>query len=271
MITPKISYIICTNPRSGSWLLGDGLASTGIAGIPREWFSMEAQGANETNLSRRRWGILPPCESRTYKEFVDNVLQYGTTPNGVLGIKCHQEQFELLPNKFRTIPAYAHVPLREIIPAVFPNLRYVWLYRHDKIRQAISYIRASKTNIWRIENKNDAANAVRMTPPPITYDDNEIDNYVEAFLRRDLFFQHYFDMVGVKPIRVCYEDLSENYEATIRKLLIALEIQEAKEVTIPPPPYIKLADKANDEWAMRYASHKGEWVLRMLEEHSPFE
>ncbi len=36
---PLMTFIICTNPRSGSWLLSDGLASSGLAGNPREWFN----------------------------------------------------------------------------------------------------------------------------------------------------------------------------------------------------------------------------------------
>ena len=42
--SPGGAYIVCTNPRSGSWLLSDGLARTGVAGNPREWFNvMEEQ------------------------------------------------------------------------------------------------------------------------------------------------------------------------------------------------------------------------------------
>jgi hypothetical protein len=37
--SPTATYIICTNPRSGSWLLSEGLASTSLAGNPREWFN----------------------------------------------------------------------------------------------------------------------------------------------------------------------------------------------------------------------------------------
>ena len=37
--SPITTYIICTNPRSGSWLLSEGLASTSVAGNPREWFN----------------------------------------------------------------------------------------------------------------------------------------------------------------------------------------------------------------------------------------
>ena len=37
---PRATYVICTTPRSGSWLLSDGLSSTGVAGRPREWFNV---------------------------------------------------------------------------------------------------------------------------------------------------------------------------------------------------------------------------------------
>jgi hypothetical protein len=33
--THAATYIICTNPRSGSWLLSEGLAATALAGNPR--------------------------------------------------------------------------------------------------------------------------------------------------------------------------------------------------------------------------------------------
>jgi LPS sulfotransferase NodH len=36
-----------------------------------------------------------------------------------------------------------------VLAATFPHLRYVWLRREDRVRQAISYYRALVTKIWR--------------------------------------------------------------------------------------------------------------------------
>jgi LPS sulfotransferase NodH len=35
---PRISYFVCTSPRTGSWLLTDMLCQTGIAGRPAKRF-----------------------------------------------------------------------------------------------------------------------------------------------------------------------------------------------------------------------------------------
>jgi hypothetical protein len=38
---PKVSYLVCASPRSGTELLCRGLAATGVAGCPREYFLAE--------------------------------------------------------------------------------------------------------------------------------------------------------------------------------------------------------------------------------------
>ena len=250
MTKPKLSYIICINPRSGSWLLGDGLERTGIAGRPREWFSMEKTGANEEFFSER-WGIAPPSVTGNYKEYVEKMYEAASTPNGVFSFRCHQEQFEHIPGKLRTIPEYADVPLHELPAKVFPNLRYVWLTRKDKVRQAISYYRASKSDIWRVENGKNA-----ITPPPIEFDARAIERFEDAFIYKDRFLHEYFTRYNIPPIMVYYEDLSERYEATLRNLMIEIGIEGAKTVNIPPQKYVKLANAQSEEWAERYAEYK---------------
>lgn len=37
-VVVMIPYLICTTPRSGSWLLSEGLASTSLAGNRRLWY-----------------------------------------------------------------------------------------------------------------------------------------------------------------------------------------------------------------------------------------
>ena len=79
MDTPNTSYFICTNPRSGSWLLGEGLALTSVAGNPREWFQEE-----EERDQCAKWGIEHSADG-DYAEYLSNVYRDGSTGNGIFG------------------------------------------------------------------------------------------------------------------------------------------------------------------------------------------
>ena len=76
-------------------------------------------------------------------QYLEKVLQAATTDNGIVGIKVHWHQFGVLDAEVASAAA-RRVPLSD----VFPNLKHIWLARTNKIAQAISYYRASKTDLW---------------------------------------------------------------------------------------------------------------------------
>src|ERR1022692_3733513 len=128
-VTPERSYIICCNPRTGSWLLAETIEKTGIAGRPREYFMPE----HEQIVSAQH-------NLRSFAAYLAWLRQAGSTPNGTLGIKAHRYQFADFVQRLTGVPpnASTDAQLRE----VFPDLRYVWLTRADRILQAISHYRA---------------------------------------------------------------------------------------------------------------------------------
>lgn len=65
------TYIICTNPRSGSWLLAEGLAGTSIAGNPREWFNVQQEQA-----TRAQWRI-DNATDLTFEGYLHKVNRWG--------------------------------------------------------------------------------------------------------------------------------------------------------------------------------------------------
>ena len=129
------SYFISTTPRTGSFLLAHALDSTGIAGRPQEYFD-----PNFEELWLERLGISSDAE------FFEKILPEGTTPNGVFAAKVHWHQFEYLARKLRAV--HGGGPILDLLRDTFPDLRYVFLTRRDKVRQAVSYYRAIETNIW---------------------------------------------------------------------------------------------------------------------------
>src|ERR1051326_865333 len=152
MAEVKLSYVICTAPRTGSSLFCEALARMDVAGRPAEYFDIHEQ--NEVYWRKQ-------LEIRDDAEYLDKVLKAGTTSNGVFGLKLHYHQAPALIAKLvadrvaRGLPDKARSPhpidtidlsLRERLG----DVRYIWLRRKNKIAQAISYYLAGKTEQWRV-------------------------------------------------------------------------------------------------------------------------
>ena len=48
----------------------------------------------------------------------------------------------------REIAAYRDLPVPELLATVFPDLRYIYVTRRDKVRQAVSLWKAIQNSIW---------------------------------------------------------------------------------------------------------------------------
>src|SRR5579862_2436407 len=99
--SPAATYLICTNPRSGSWLLSEGLTATGVAGNPREWFNIA-----EEQRHRAQWRMDHTNDLRFARYFALANTE-SMTSNGVSGIKFHYYQ---LADLARRLAASERVP-----------------------------------------------------------------------------------------------------------------------------------------------------------------
>jgi LPS sulfotransferase NodH len=86
-------------------------------------------------------------EHRTFDTFLARVRQMATTENGVLCIKVHWHHLTSALNLLRIAATPSEVAL-QVLAEWFPNPRYVLLSRRNKLRQAISYYRAIRTDAW---------------------------------------------------------------------------------------------------------------------------
>ena len=86
---PRLAYVVCGVQRSGSRLLSEALQSTGLAGNPREYLLCNEEG---------RWEDPDGWWARTYgvktrADFLAQVLELGTGPNGVFGLDIKWNYF----------------------------------------------------------------------------------------------------------------------------------------------------------------------------------
>jgi trehalose 2-sulfotransferase len=164
------------------------LDSTDVAGHPREYF---------WNLPYwyQVWHVSDTAR------YIEHVQKAGTTPNGVFGIKLMSYQFDHLRAVVSNALGESDASLHDLVAQIFPNPRYIWLTRRDKVRQAVSLHRAHQTAHWQTAH-------ARERPPAATpsFDFELIDLYVGTIVLGDAAWQDYFAAGNIEPFTIVYED-----------------------------------------------------------------
>jgi LPS sulfotransferase NodH len=240
---PRKSYLICTLPRSGSWLLCNLLRCSGVAGKPAEHFHAE---------------ILRLAGRRTARHHVRQAIRPGTVPNGVFGAKIHWSQFELLA---KSPDARGTARLAAILAEELREPTYVWLMRRDKARQAISYYRAIHTRSW--WRLKDGEETGKHPEPP--YDFDSINRYEEQLIKQESAWQAYFEGFNFDPEVITYEELSEDPAAAVTQVLQSIGVS-ADPARIAEPDISRQADATSAKWLERYLATKS---ARVRAAHSP--
>jgi LPS sulfotransferase NodH len=267
---PTRCYLVCASQRSGSTLLCETLAATGVAGVPREYF----QELKETGLPRRPreyfWGLrvpevirlLPPesqldreAERRgtwsreDYSAHFDAALRTGTTPNGVFGAKLMWSYFPDYMELMRGIPRFAGMGDGSLLNAAFPGLSYVFVSRSDKVRQAVSLWRALQTWVWR-----NSSGAPPEEPSPerqVVYSFDAIDHLLDQLRRQEDAWRGFFFRIGQRPLALHYEEIDSDPDAAAGLLLDRLGIP--RPLASPAPrPTGRQADEISESWVQSY-------------------
>ena len=218
---PRVSFVVCALPRSGSSLLCELLARTGLAGAPTEFFEPNQRGALE-----RRWGV------RTLDLYVREMLARKTTPNGVFGLKTLYHQL---------VDAVGDTSPRDL----FPSVRYLYIRRHDHVRQAVSFARAIQTDQWASEHPAGGADPV--------FDAAQIGELIAWIRSEETLWEEFFRREG-SPVRLLYEDLVESIDETLAQVLRFLDVDVPAGFQPPHPTLEKQADDLTERWVRSYLS-----------------
>jgi LPS sulfotransferase NodH len=259
--------------------LCDALEGTGIAGHPAEHFEVLL----ETGLPRQPrdyfqrsndpevWALLddrefqdvlgeyggryadhtalrdPSWRPPDFEGLLAEALRKGTTENGVLGTKIMWAYFRDFVRLARRTPGLEDVRPCDVPGAVLPNLRrYVWIRRRDTTRQAVSLWKALQTQQWRRDSDEDAGGqGLRFSFPAVNHLKLRIDEHNAAW-------QDYFEKCGVEPLKVVYEDLVEDYEGTVLRLLDGIGVPVPENFAVEQPRMKRQADSLSEEWVSMY-------------------
>jgi LPS sulfotransferase NodH len=229
-VEPTRSYVICCVQRTGSWLLAHTLADTGYAGRPSDFFDEE-----ERKTHTREWGL----PSGALAPYIQAVRDHATTPNGVLGSKLMWNDFDWLRSSIAP-PAGTDAGL-EFMRMAFGDPRFVWLRRRDKVRQGISWWRASVTGQWGLRPDQEAG---QLAP-----DVERILPLVRFAQQCEDGWRQWFTSTGIQPCEVVYEDLAEDRLAAANRVLGFLRLPLIGAGCLPPVRYRQQADRLTDRYA----------------------
>jgi LPS sulfotransferase NodH len=234
MPEPSLSYAIVTTPRSGSSYLCELLDSTNIAGHPSEHLRLAAQ-----ELARY-------CNF-DYLILLDKLKQYRTTNNQVFGTKFISHfLFELQQTK---------LDFRQIFRSID---KFILLVRKDKLAQAVSLVVAQKTKVWHLRDDGQNLNY------QLKLEDLEIDcallddveqkydliNKQEARLRKILANNQ------VEPLQIVYEDILEDAQLQIDRILGFLNIAKPESLTKINSRIKKMPSEISQEIIRQYQQRK---------------
>ncbi len=211
-------YAIVGERRSGSNFVCSLLASTGVLGIPTEYFSVEAM---------RRRGIADyPTDPEGQ---LQAILKLSATPNGIYGLKLHSVEFD-------RVKATRWAEL-------LPSLSFIHLDRLDLLGQAISWVRASQTDQW--------TSFLKPGGEPL-YDRDRLSNAMIAILKGQSRWRYWLARNGVPVLYLAYETVERAPQEAIDAIATFMRVEEPARIDFSKVRFEVQRDSLTDEWRRRF-------------------
>ena len=243
---PASSYILCATPRSGSTLLCDLLAATGVAGRPNSFYRRQSIPDYAESL-----GIDPALQGADFERaYLAAIRRLGRGDTGTFGMRLMQENAPELAARLATL--YPDLPGEaDRFAAAFGNPVYLYLARGDLVSQAISRLKAEQSGLW--HRAADGSERERVAPPqdPV-YDFARLSAHVAALAAHNTAWRAWFAANAITPHAITYEALAADPAAVLAGILAALGQDPALAGAVAPRT-ARLADALSADWAARFA------------------
>jgi LPS sulfotransferase NodH len=202
---PAHRVVICSTPRSGSYLMCRQMINAGI-GVPHEYF----RGRTVKRLAAR-YGVPADDVDR----YVDALEARRTTANGVFASKLQWQQLASLPRLRERVLARADL--------------VVFLYRRDLVAQAVSWQISLATGYWSFDT------TVGPRAPGAALDDTEQALHLAAeLLAQNRAWESLLATLGPRVLRVPYESYVRDQPDLLRQVATGLALPP-RAWTLPAP------------------------------------
>ncbi len=237
-MTIKRTYIVCATQRSGSTLLCHLLTNTNKVGCPKEY-------------------LLPTHNSKVsfdednYLQYVRDSLEAHASEEGITGVKIMENHFlEFLEHLHRCKGLSKSLDVKSDLDAlrdVFPNVKFIFVTRENKLRQAVSLARAEQSNQWE-KHSSSALYLTKQSPKQsakqrrFSITPFYIRSAIKRAVEREDIWKKFFQENSITPYTVTYEELIEAQSLHTQRILEFLEIPDAFKVAVVPSTLKKQAD-----------------------------
>lgn len=220
---PSLVYMLATMPRTGSTFLSHLLWKTASLGAPLEYLNFDPEGpyffASEA----------PEVQLTLWH----SVQMRRTSPNGVFGFKCFPVQLHLLQEKNPQL-------LSLVRPA-----KLIYLQRRERVKHVVSYARSFRSGVWRHEQD-------RGQSEDLVYSQQDMDEVNGWIDQQSRGWEEMFRRQGHDPLRLWYEDVVADPQATLAAVASFLEVEISPAAMFTVPAVTKQRFSKSDDWEQRY-------------------
>lgn len=237
---PNKSYRIWFSQRNGSSVLSKGLELTGVAGKPHELFNL----VGEETLCQKHGAT-------DYESLKKKLWEQGTSTNGIFSVKhsMYTARTQKVIDEIKELRGISGAIDEDLFWSdLFPNCKHVYLTRRNKIRQAVSWWKAIKDNVWHL--KATESQAVDQDFFETHYDFDAIHHLFREASLRECAIEDYFSRNNIKPLTLVYEDFIDRFEETLKQILDFLDVAGGN--ISSPKYYNKTANVGSEIWVQRF-------------------
>ena len=188
--------LLASTFRSGSTYVAELLRQNGIVGLSLEKFNTIWETAHASDPA--------------FRKVIEEIA--ATQQDGLLAAKIMWPHRSDLARALRLDRADSAV-----LAECFPQAKWLWVKRRDKVRQAISFWRARQSGRWHVFDGSEE--------PRLTYDYDEIRECYREMVTHDVAWEDFFAQAGIVPHVIEYEDFSDNLGVQLRKVLRFLDVK----------------------------------------------
>jgi trehalose 2-sulfotransferase len=220
------AYLLVGYPRTGSSVFCQALAATGVLGVPQEYFARQHEGRHAEEM-----GLAPPTD-QDYQSYLQSVLSFGSTLNGVFGAKMFWAHAQDLVRRTGLVGEFSHLePARRLWAPFGDDLRLVFT-RRDCLRAVLSLWRAERTGVWgRRPGETDtiAPDSVDLWAISVAHADMHA---------ADIGWQNFLATTSLPVLRLSYETMSSDLASAVRQVAEFVGVEPDAE-TLERPPYFR--------------------------------